>query len=154
MSTDRMSWDEYLFGFAQHAAAKSKDSTQVGAALIGPERELRLTGYNGVPMGVLDLPERRSRENGEKYLWASHAEQNVIAFAAREGIRTKGCTLYVTHAPCDSCARSIIQAGICEVVIGDGTTSMPERVFEAAGTMFDEAGVKVRHFIPESYLEA
>ena len=29
-----MNWDEYLMGFARHAALKSKDSTQVGAALV------------------------------------------------------------------------------------------------------------------------
>lgn len=139
-----MDWDVYLMGFAEHAAKKSKDTTQVGAALVGPEREVRLTGFNGPPIGVLDLPERRVRDNGEKYKWASHAEQNIVAFAAREGICTKGCALFVTHHPCDSCARSIIQAGIREVVFGSGVTNMPVSLFDAARTMFCEADVIVR----------
>lgn len=128
-------------GFAEHAAKKSKDSTQVGAALVGPEREVRLTAYNGPPKGVRDLEERRERPT--KYLYASHAEANLVAFAAREGIRTKGCTVYVTHHPCSSCARTLIQAGVAKVVVGNGTTSMPQEEFDTAKVMFNEAGVLV-----------
>lgn len=137
-----MEWTPWLFGFAQHAAKKSKDSTQVGAALIGPDGENRLTSFNGPPKGVLDLPERFERPM--KYLYAAHAEQNLIAFAAREGIRTKGCTVYVTHHPCADCAKSLIQAGIARVYYGKGTFSpdsaMVEKM-EAARMMFSEAGI-------------
>ena len=42
-----MEWSDYFAGFARHAALKSKDSTQVGAVLVGPEGEIRLTGFNG-----------------------------------------------------------------------------------------------------------
>lgn len=134
------SWPEYYMAFAHLAAVKSKDSTQVGAVLVGPDGEVRLSGYNGPPRGVADLPERRERPT--KYRFSSHAEQNVVAFAAREGIRTKGCTVYVTHHPCSSCSRSLIQAGIECVVVGPGQTSMPADEFEAAAIMFAEAGVK------------
>ena len=136
-----MDWKTYLMGFAQHAAAKSKDSTKVGAVLVGPHREVLLTAYNGPPAGVKDLPERFERP--AKYLYASHAEANLIAFAARLGIRTEGCTVYVTHMPCAGCARTLIQAGIVKVVVGPGTTSMPEEEFAAAEEMFREAGVTV-----------
>jgi dCMP deaminase len=104
---------------------------------------VRLTGYNGPPRGVQDTPERRERP--QKYLFASHAEANTIAFAAREGIRTSGCTLYVTHYPCSACSRSIIQAGITCVVVGNGQTSMPPEEFASAAAMFHEAGVKIIH---------
>lgn len=140
-----MNWLDYYFGFAEHAALKSKDSTQVGAILVGPEGEIRLTGYNGPPRGVIDLPERRERP--AKYLFASHAEANLIAFAAREGIRTRHCTVVVTHMCCSACARTLIQAGVKSVVYGPGKTSMAPEEFEAAKAMFEEAGVKV---IPRS----
>ena len=45
-----------------------------------------------------------------------HAEANAIAYAAKEGISTKGCSLYVTLSPCINCANLIIQAGIKEVI--------------------------------------
>ncbi len=137
-----MCWTDYLMGFAEHAAKRSRDTTQVGAVLVGPEREVRLCGFNGPPRGVKDHPYRFERPT--KYLFASHAEMNVISFAAREGIRTMGCKLYVTHRPCSACARLIIQAGICEVVFGPGTTSMPAEEMEAAQTMFREAYVVCR----------
>ena len=46
---------------------------------------------------------------------AVHAEQNAIAFAARHGVALDGADLHCTHAPCASCARSIINAGIRRV---------------------------------------
>ena len=136
-----MNWDQYLMGFAEHAATKSKDSTKVGAALVADRRVL-LTGFNGPPRGVVDTPERRERPT--KYLFASHAEANLIAFAARAGVRTEGCTVYVTHHPCAACARTLIQAGVRCVIVGPGTTAMPDEEFEAAAVMFAEAGVKKR----------
>lgn len=134
-----MDWHTYLLGFARHAALKSKDSTKVGAVLVGPNNEVLLTSYNGPPMGVDDTADRFERPR--KYLFASHAEANLIAFAARHGIKTKDCQIYVTHCPCSSCAKSIIQAGITKVIYSNGMTSMPAEEFEAAITMFGEAGV-------------
>lgn len=136
-----MNWNDYYMGFAQHAALKSKDETKVGAVLVGLDGEIRLTGFNGPPRGVTDLPARRERP--AKYLFASHAEQNLVAFAAREGIRTRGCSVFVTHHPCSACAKTLIQAGIRRVYVGPGQTSMPRDEFEAAATMFAEAGVEV-----------
>lgn len=137
-----MNWTEYFMGFARHAATKSKDpSTQVGAVVIGPDGEIRATGFNGLPRGVADLPERMERP--AKYLWTSHAEENAVAHAARVGVSLKGCTVYVTHFPCSRCARSLIQAGIAGVVVGPGTTSMPAEEFAVAEQMFSEAQVAV-----------
>lgn len=140
-----MEWPDYLFGFAEHAAKKSKDSTQVGAVLVGMNGEVRLAAFNGVPRGVQDLEARRERP--AKYLYASHAETNLISFAAREGIRTEGCAIFVTHHPCSACARTIIQAGIKYVVVGSGVTSMPAEEFIAAAEMFAEAGVVVMSYV-------
>lgn len=138
-------WIDYLFGFAEHAAKKSKDSTQVGAVLMGRNREVLLTAFNGPPMGVRDdIPERRERP--AKYLYASHAEQNLIAFAARNGIATEGMTVFVTHCPCANCAKSLIQAGIKQVNYLGGHTSMPEGEFAAAIDMFQEAKVGYQKF--------
>lgn len=137
----------YFMGFAEHAATASKDTTKVGAALIGPDGEIRLTGYNGPPRGVADLPERLERPT--KYLFASHAEANLIAFAAREGIRTRDCTVYVTHHPCAACARTLIQAGVTCVIVGPGTTVMTTTMsaeVSTAGIMFEEAGVSRRFY--------
>lgn len=131
-------WDTWFLGFAAHAATKSKDpSTQVGCVVVGPDREIRSTGYNGLPRGVRDAPERMERP--AKYLWTSHAEQNAVAQAARVGVSLKGCTAYVTHHPCSACARSLLQAGVTRIVVGPGQTSMPQEEFDVATEMLREA---------------
>lgn len=48
-----------------------------------------------------------------------HAEQNCIAFAAKNGVSTEECTLYVTTAPCVHCAKIIIASGIKKVVYNE-----------------------------------
>lgn len=129
---------------AEHIARRSKDSTKVGAVLVSTYGAELLNAYNGPSQGVRDIPERFERPT--KYLFASHAEANLIAFAARHGIRTDGCTVYVTHHPCASCARTLIQAGIRRVVYGAGTFTAPDRWAEdaaAARIMCEEAGVKL-----------
>ena len=66
--------------------------------------------------------------------------------AARIGISLKGCTAYVTWPPCSRCARSLIQAGVDEVVY-PSESEIPERWdddFEIATSMMNEAGLAVR----------
>lgn len=139
-----MNWDEYFMEFARTAALKGKDTTRVGAVLVSPDNTVVLTGFNGPPRGVADLPERFERP--EKYLFASHAETNLIAFAARHGVRTAGCKVYCTHFACAACARTMIQAGITEVVYADGRFQALEAERPAVEAMFKEAGVRTRQF--------
>lgn len=139
-----MNWDQYFMGFAHWAKQKSKDTTQVGAILVDPEGAVILTAFNGPPRGVVDHDERFVRPL--KYVFASHAETNLIAFAARHGIRTHGCKIYCTHFSCVSCARTIIQAGIKELVYGEGTFQALAAEQEHALQMFHEAGVNTRLF--------
>lgn len=145
-----MDWNEYFMTLARAVALKSKDSTKVGAVIVGPNREIRVTGFNGPPAGVVDSPDRFVRP--AKYLYANHAEANSIAFAARNGVQTDGCSAYVTHPPCAACCHTLIQAGIKAVVIGDGAFTTPARWGEenaAAMVMFHEAGVSVSLFTCE-----
>ena len=134
-------WLTYFMGLAKLTANMSKDTTKVGALLVGENKEILITSFNGPPIGVKDTPERFERP--AKYLFASHAEQNIIALAARNGIKTEGKTIVCTHSPCSACAKSLIQAGIKTVVIGDGTTSMPDEEFTAAYEMFSETDMEL-----------
>jgi dCMP deaminase len=135
-------WPDYFLKLAGTVAERSKDpSTKVGCIVVGPDKEIRSTGYNGLPRRVRDLEERMQRP--AKYLWTSHAEENAVAQAAYVGVSLKGCTAYVTHHPCSRCARSLIQAGIARIVVGGGVTNMPAEEFEVAEVMLFEAGVQV-----------
>lgn len=146
-----MNWDEYFMRFARHASLKSKDTTKVGAILVDPDGAVILTGFNGPPKGVRDLPERFVRP--EKYQYASHAEQNLIAFAARRGIMTKDCKVYCTHMPCANCTKTLIQAGVKEIVHGSGTFQALEEDRKAVQFMCQEVGIDLREFPGEDEID-
>ena len=139
-------WDGRFLGLAAHIAGWSKDpSTQVGCVIVGPDREVRSTGFNGLPRGIADTRERLE-DRELKYPLICHAEENAIMHAARIGISLKGCTVYVTWPPCTRCARSLIQAGVSEVVY-PASAKVPERWaedFTLASEMLAEAGVTLR----------
>jgi dCMP deaminase len=47
-----------------------------------------------------------------------HAEENAIAKLARSHESGNGATMFITHAPCQQCAKLILQSGIREVWYG------------------------------------
>lgn len=134
-------WIRRFLDTARHVAGWSKDTTKVGAVATR-QRSILETGYNGLPEGVDDLPERMERP--AKYSWTAHAEINLIAHAARP--RLLGTTVHVTHLCCSGCAAALINAGVAEVVCAESSTStsMPPEAFEIAKQMFWEAGVRLR----------
>ena len=138
----QLKWDNRHLDMASFVALqRSKDTTKVGAVLVSPNGAELLNAFNGPPQGVEDNPTRFERP--AKYFYASHAEANLIGFAARLGIRTEGCAVYVTHAPCADCAKAMIQAGIKRVVHRRGALGSPdwEASLSAAREMLGEAGV-------------
>ena len=48
-----------------------------------------------------------------------HGEMEALMMCARNGIATKGCTMYMPTFPCLNCAKHIIAAGIKKVVYID-----------------------------------
>lgn len=58
-----MEWINYFLGIAEQIKLKSKDeSTQIGAIIVGKDKEIRSTGYNSFPRGLDDnRPERQER---------------------------------------------------------------------------------------------
>lgn len=141
MRTDDLKWAQRFLGVATEVATWSKDpSTKVGCVMVSDDGVIVATGYNGLPRGVDDAPERMERPT--KYLWTVHAEAAAVANAARSGARLAGATAFTTHMSCAGCARLMINAGITCVVAGDGKTSMPDAEFDAAALMLREAGVR------------
>jgi dCMP deaminase len=144
-------WDEYFISIAYLVSMKSKDpSTRVGAVIVGLDKEIRATGYNGLSRGVQDLPERYFNKD-YKFMACNHAEENAILNCTRIGISTLGCTLYVTWFPCSYCAKAIIQSGIAEVVYdenfpGHNNSTSWGKSMAIAAEILEEAGVVIRPF--------
>lgn len=115
---------------ARDISTLSKDpSTKVGAVVIKPGINHPLsTGYNGMPIGVPDVPERWERP--EKYNWFCHAEFNAVILPARRGtVPLEGSILYVTHMPCVNCMLAIVQSGLSTVYVD--LSSPPSVKYEA-----------------------
>lgn len=142
------SWDTHYIGMAELVSKRSKDtSTKVGAVIVGPDNEVRSTGYNGFPRHVDDsIPSRFDRPS--KYLYTEHAERNAIYNAARVGVPLKGCRIYLNWepCPCTDCTRAIIQSGIVEVLGPDrpykGRGEGWKKDLSVSEGMMEEASIK------------
>lgn len=138
-------WDKTFIEIAEKFAEQSTCvKRKVGAVLVKDLRILS-TGYNGTPVGFCncnvvfrDRNEKtgkinlntgiiyvgKSQFDSHEYIthhdfaerYEIHAEQNCLSFAAKNGVSTDGCTLYITTAPCVNCAKIIIASGIKKVV--------------------------------------
>ncbi len=126
------------------AELSSCNRLKVGAVIVKDGRPL-VTGYNGTISGLDNCCEEETGSvceecGGSGYLetagvmswdcpeclgsgyqmrtsdFVVHAEQNAIFYAAKHGISTEGCDIYVTHAPCSQCAKAIASAGIKRVI--------------------------------------
>jgi dCMP deaminase len=148
----RMNWDTYFIKMARLASEKSKDrSTKCGAVIVGPDMEVRSTGYNGFIRGADDNIDA-DHERPRKYLLTEHGERNAIYNAARAGISTARCKMYLNWSVrcCSDCTRSIVQSGIVEV-IGDINNPFPGKGdlwktnWEASEYMLNQAGVLIRN---------
>ena len=143
-----MNWDNYFLDMVDLVASKSESrSKKVGAVVVGPDHEVRSTGYNGLPRGIEDLDDRHIKP--DRYMWMEHAERNAIYNAARCGISLKGCTLYLSYYPCADCARGIIQVGITTIVIRQDSAAKDTwkswaNSIRVATEMLVETGIKVR----------
>ena len=112
----RPPWDDYFMDITFQVARRSTcDRARVGATIVKDKRILT-TGYNGAPAGLPHCDEIGHLMIAGHCVRTLHAEQNAIIQAALHGVSVAGSTLYVTHQPCLTCAKMIINAGIKRVV--------------------------------------
>ena len=142
-------WDRKFIKMAQFIAEEfsKDDSTKVGVVIVGPDHEIRTTGFNGFPRGIDD-------ENPDywvrplKYDIIEHAERNAFYNATRMGQALKDCTMYMNFEPipCTDCARGTIQVGIIRIVGPNikfpGRGEQWEKDLQTAGGMIQEVGIE------------
>ncbi len=143
----RPNWDEYFMKLAKVASLRSNCIKRKVAAIIVRDKRVISTGYNGTPRGTKNCYEggcprcNNLADSGtllEECL-CSHGEENAITQAAYHGMSVKGGTLYSTFAPCLTCTKMIINAGIQEVVY-----NLDYPLNETSFKLFQEAGVIFR----------
>ena len=120
-------WVEYFLDLARTCASRSNCiRANVGAVIVGDDKKIKATGYNGTPSKVESCAERgecfRMKNNipsGTRYetCRSIHAEQNAIIQAGQD--RCQNATMYIWGHDfiCILCKRFIVQSGIKEVFL-------------------------------------
>ena len=120
----RPDWDVYFMRMAVLAASRSTClRRRVGAVIVKAQMVLS-TGYNDTPRGLPNCgeggcPRCASDAPAGTALdacYCLHAEQNAIIQAAYHGVAIAGATMHVTHQPCLTCAKMIVNVGIRRIV--------------------------------------
>lgn len=122
---ERPTWDEYFFEIMNTVAKRATCNRGRCGAVIVKNNNILATGYVGSPPGlghcddVGHLMVKTLHPDGverEHCIRTTHAEQNAIAQAAKNGISLEGATIYIKMEPCFSCAKQIISTGIKKII--------------------------------------
>ena len=129
----RIDWNEY---FLEIAKTVSKRSTclraQVGAVVVGKDKKIKATGYNGTPSKVLSCLEmgecyriKNNIQSGTMYetCRSIHAEQNAIIQAGQDRCTGSDLYIYGHNFICILCKRFIVQSGIETIYLKKDETS-------------------------------
>ncbi len=135
--------DRMLMGKAYEASSRSSDWWRQVGALLAKEGEVLLVAFNkhqpSEQSPYLNGDPRSNFEPGQciELSTALHAEIGIAATAARNGLSTKGCDLYVTTFPCPPCANMCGHLGLRRLFFVEGYS-----LVEGAETL-KEKGVEI-----------
>ena len=157
---NRPDWPTYFIRIAQFVASRSTCLRRQVGAVIVREKRILATGYNGAPSSLrhcFEVPggclrEARNIPSGERQELCRglHAEQNAILQAAAFGVSLKGSEIYVTHQPCVTCAKMLMNAGIERVrFLGDYPDALSLEMLEEAKILLERIQLDKRH-VPDS----
>jgi len=122
MHTSPIEWNEYFLEIAKTVSKRSNClRAQVGAVIVGADKKIKATGYNGTPSKVVSCMEigkcyriENNIPSGTQYetCRSIHAEQNAIIQAGQD--RCMGSSMYIWghNFICILCKRFIVQSGI------------------------------------------
>ncbi|WP_247236363.1 dCMP deaminase family protein [Telluribacter sp. SYSU D00476] len=151
ISNPRPHFDDIFMELAKNLANRSHCiKAQVGAVLAKDTRIISI-GYNGPPAGTHNCDEEFPetgcpRDSKGSCSLALHAEQNAILYAVKNGSNIEGATLYVTLAPCISCARVIYTMKIQKVLYLDSYAAYKGIGVEEGVEFLRRFGVEVEQY--------
>ena len=144
-----MSNKEFL-ALAYRASENSNCIRRKTGAVLVKDNKLIISSSNGTPENTLpcneggctrcssDIPQLQ----GYDICACIHAEANVIAIAARNGIPTDGSEIYCTLRPCLGCLKMMIQAGVRKVIFNENYTLEPD-LEQVWWRIANEAGITI-----------
>jgi dCMP deaminase len=149
--------DLYFIDIVKMVGSRGTCNRGKSGCVIVRDKQIISTGYVGAPKGLkhcdqigheLEKSYNKKGEYKEHCVRTTHAEQNAIVQAAKNGMIIRGSDLYCTMVPCYNCAKMIINVGIKRVIAD-------YNYHDAARTkkIFKEAKVKLKliHKIVKKY---
>jgi len=107
-----------------YAGLSTARRLKVGAIIVKDDRIISI-GYNGMPSGWDNNCEDEIYDETGMFLnqlktkpEVLHAERNALDKLARCNESGLGSTMFITHAPCLECAKSIYSVGVSQVFYG------------------------------------
>ena len=85
-------WQERFLSLAQTVAQWSKDpTTKVGAVAVAETKAILETGFNGLPRGVQDLPDRRAERIAslETHIAKLEQERDTLILAVADHVTAR-----------------------------------------------------------------
>lgn len=135
---------EYLLKCGIEEAIKSPDLWRLVGSLIIKNDEIVISAHNRIVPTEETLyyegdPRGHSKKGKDIDLSiAAHSERYAISQAARRGIATEGCELFVTTFPCVPCAYAIKDAGFKKIYYVEGYTQL-----DVAKKIFTDQGIEI-----------
>ena len=131
-------WNEYFLDIAKCCASRSNCiRAHVGAVIVGPDKKIKATGYNGTPSKVTSCMEygkcyriEHKIPSGTQYetCRSIHAEQNAIIQAGQDRCKDGTIYIYGHNMICILCKRFIVQAGIKDCYLKKDDSSPIEHI--------------------------
>ena len=111
----RQDWDSYFLTIAEQVATRATCNRLMVGTVLVKDNMIISTGYNGSIHNHEHCTDVGCLLNDQgRCIRTIHSEQNAILHADRSEL--KGATAYVTHFPCETCAKLLAQVGIVRIV--------------------------------------
>lgn len=138
---ERKKWDAYFIEIAKMVATRATcDRLHVGSVAV-KNRNILATGYNGSMVKDSHCDDVGHLMKDGHCIRTVHSEQNLICSAAKRGISLEGSSIYITHSPCWTCFKLIVNSGIVEVVFAE---PFKNDDFSLMSSKAKELGIKFR----------
>lgn len=102
----------------QAAARGTCPRLRVGSVLVHDRRVIS-TGYNGSVISAPHCDTSGCIIENDHCQAVVHSEINALLSVARAGVSTLYTVMYVTHNPCLSCYKAMVNAGVKRIVYKD-----------------------------------
>ena len=143
----RDSSDQEMMRQAYREAEKSSDWwRRVGAVAVRRGKVINVAHNEGMPSDYTQYQRGAVRDFlapgvQPELVDTLHAEQKLIAQAARQGMSLDDASLYVTHFPCPVCAKLMIGSGISRCFFTEGWSTL------ASASLLKAAGIGITKVI-------